>query len=174
MRKLSAIFGLLACVLVGCSTPPVVVRPKPRAAADTTRMAVTDARRIQIHPRTVPVPSPESVVGEMLSQTFVLPDGKKAADLVASVVAVRFPSASVSLKEFSAKFTPGVWSNDIAVTIVADVAAIPGQWVSVSGRGKNAWVNPSPRNWEIGIERALEDFAANLAKLPSAESPKTP
>lgn len=158
MKKIQLL--ALAALLSGCTLSPLAVSPHPRVSADTATMAVTDARSLPPTPKRLrPRPDPATHLGDV----WVLANGQTVSGLVASVVATRFPDAKMALREFDLHNTTGLWMGAGHVVVLADIETGDGRKLTVTGRAQNVQMAPSIRNIEIVVEKALEDFAKNLA-----------
>jgi hypothetical protein len=173
----------LALLLItsGCTLKPVALNPRTPMQSRISDMSVTDARVIDRRdwargkdgfgilpmPKWVkPAPDPAYVIGDCLGRAFVLANGQKAADLIAGIIANRYPTATVRLVDFRSFAEMGVWMNNFTVLIDAEVKI--GEGVArFTGRGENAWSNATNENFELGFQRALEDFAAQINAAPA-------
>lgn len=160
----------LASLLSGCATPaPVGLSPsvsmiKPSAT-------YSDARSdIKIWERHNPQPQKERVIGAMFGLTnFTLDNGKTAAELVAGVANKVAPGAKdVKLTRFWTTHTIGMWAGACWSDIAADVTLADERVVTVTGHGKNVAMAATPRNLELAIERALDDFEKHLSMAAAA------
>jgi hypothetical protein len=183
--KIQLLEIIAAVALLGaftaCTHKPKALSPRVPIQSRIDDMSVADARVIDRRdwargkdgfgilpmPKWVkPAPNPEQVIGDMLGRTFVMANGQRAADLVAGIVANRYPTATVRLLDFRSFVEMGMWMNNFTVLIDAEVKI--GEGVArFSARGENAWSNPTDRNFEIAFERALEDFAAKVNAAPA-------
>ncbi len=74
-------------------------------------------------------------------------------------------TATVTIDEFWAWFTPGMWSVSFQANIVCDITITRDgatKKISVKGYGRNQGQVASNLNWQLAYRRAFDDFLANL------------
>lgn len=146
---------------------------------DTSAMQVADARVVQpsylrtgfgemidIGRAKPPQPKQEKVVGLMADTVLFLDGPRTAASAIAGIVAIKYPRASVTLMDFRCTVGIGIWMNNIEARISARIEQ-DGHALTINALGRNHWSNPSAENYERGYERALADFARQVADAPS-------
>ena len=157
--SLAALIVLAACY-TGCSITPLKVSPVRSVTGQTSTMKVSDTRQVQPH-KSLRDFDPASLIGDVWEL-----DGSTAADLVASIVATRYPGASVTVREFWLSQDSGIWMSTARIRITADVTPPGGRTSTLNAQGENLMHMPSERNIEIAVERAIEEFRRQLALLP--------
>lgn len=150
-------------IVTGCAIPPPTAISPAISMAPPTGRYVDKRADVSVYERHTPPPARERVVGALLDRNnFVLGNGKTAAELVAGAATRVAPNLSeVVLHQFWTTYSFGaigaVWCQ-----IAADVT-VGGRVLSVTGHGKNTAASASPRNLEIAVERAVEDFQKRLS-----------
>jgi hypothetical protein len=158
---------------------PMGLNPKPSERCDISRMQVSDARKVLVsnfkpkdtyglvffREKSREKPRPERAVGEMDGLVFYLNAGQSAAELVASVVACRYPDAKVTLKDFRIKVEFGLWLATATADIEAEIESNGGK-IIIAARGDNNYSNITGRNFEIAVEKALAEFVTKLSNRP--------
>lgn len=152
-----------AITLAGCGLSPVAIDPAVPVSAPTTAMHVEDARA----PFTPEIlRSPQPPLENRLGSWAILPDKRRVADLVASIVAVRWPDATVILAKFDADTELGVFSNTSYCRFTVHIETAEGRKYTVTSEGRNPNQMAGGKNVKIAIDRALEHFHEKIMSLP--------
>lgn len=158
---------------------PMGLNPKPSDRCDTSRMQISDTRRVVtsdfkpkdtygiifFREKNKNRPKPERAVGELEGTVFYLNAGSSAGELVASVIACRYPTAKVTLKDFRITTDLGLWMGTATARIEAEVESNGGK-VVIQASGDNNYGVHTARNYEIAIEKALDEFVKKLNNRP--------
>ena len=147
---------LLACALLsGCAsyTAPIPLNPQIPIATTTKGIPVQDVRAPSNPSRLDPAFPRERVVGQWLTIGIVL-SSESASELVGRILSARPGVKTATLRSFDVSSVQGLWASTARASIVLDAKMSDERELRVAAIGENLYVQITPRNFEIAVERA--------------------
>jgi hypothetical protein len=157
----------LGSTLAGClSQRATFIEPRVPISGRSDAVTTSDSRTVTVPKALTAQVEAKRYVGQSHFQIIALRNDS-VADLVGSVVAAQMPDARVDVREFILSVEYGMWLATATTRITAEIARPQRPPFVVRASGFNDYSIPTPENFSLSVERALNDFAEKLKGVPA-------